>query len=234
MGFALITLSFNKLKEVIYMKYKVIDLSMEMYPGIQTMPMDPKFDITQHCTLDTLGYNLSRITMSTHQSTHLDAPRHFFYEGQTVDKIPAERFVGKAIKIDLRHKRAKEVITPQDLKAYDDRIVKGANILLDTGWDETLPDAKYFSDFPYVTTELADYLASRQINLVGMDMPTPNPTDWQYVHKRLLDAGVIIVEGLVNMKEISGDECTLVALPLKLKDADGSPIRAVAIEGDFN
>ncbi len=206
---------------------------MEMYKGIQTMPMDPKFDITQHCTLDDLGYNLSRITMSTHQSTHLDAPRHFYYEGETVDKIAPERFVGRALKIDLKHKAPKEPITVKDLEAYDEKITKGANILLDTGWDRVLPAKEYFSDFPYVTVELADYFAEKQINLLGMDMPTPNGNEWIYVHKRLLAASIIVLEGLVNLRKISGEQCTLIALPLKLAGADGSPVRAVAIEGDL-
>ena len=215
------------------MGYKVIDLSMEMYEGIKTMPMDPKFGIVQHCTLDDLGYNLSRITMSTHQSTHLDAPRHFYYEGQTVDKIPPERFIGPAFVIDLKHKAPKEPITPDDVKEYEDKIVKGANILLDTGWDKALPGPEYFSDFPYVTVELADYFAQKEINLVGMDMPTPNGNEWKYVHERLLGASIIVLEGLVNLKEISTQQCTLIALPLKFAGADGSPVRAIAIEGDL-
>ena len=215
------------------MGYKVIDLSMEMYEGIQTMPMDPKFSITQHCTLDDLGYNLSRITMSTHQSTHLDAPRHFYYDGQTVDKIPPERFIGRAIVIDLKHKAPKQPITLDDIKAYDAKITKGTNVLLDTGWDKTLPGKEYFSDFPYLSVELADYFAEKQINLIGMDTPTPNPEEWKYVHNRLLEASIIVLEGLVNLREISQEQCTLIALPLKLTGADGSPVRAVAIEGEL-
>lgn len=215
------------------MAYKIIDLSAEMANGIGTMPMDPKFNMTQHCSLDDLGYNLHRLTISTHQSTHVDAPRHFYHDGETINNIPLERFVGRALKIDLRHKGAKQPIHPEDLAAYDDKIIKGSNILLETGWDEIAPDPVYFSDFPYMTTALADWLADRQINLVGMDTPTPNPVDWLYVHKRLLGASIIILEGLANLKEISQEECTLVTLPLKLAGSDGSPVRAIAIEGEL-
>ena len=214
------------------MDYKIIDLSLEMVNGVQTMPMDPKFNITQHCSLDDLGYNLSRLTMSTHQSTHLDVPRHFLRDGAAVEQIPVERFVCRCIKINLRHKQAKQPIMLEDLSEYEHVITKDTSILLDTGWDEVLPDSKYFSDFPYLSKELADWLAERQVNLVGMDMPTPNPKDWKYVHQRLLGASVIIVEGLANLKDITQQEFTLVALPLKLAGSDGSPIRAIAIEGN--
>ncbi|MEM5770688.1 MAG: cyclase family protein, partial [Bacillota bacterium] len=145
------------------MGYKIIDLSLEMANGVQTMPMDPKFNITQHCSLDDLGYNLSRLTMSTHQSTHLDVPRHFIKEGATVEQIPVQRFVCKCIKINLRHKQAKQPITSEDLSEHEHVIKEGASILLDTGWDEVLPDRKYFSDFPYVSKELADWFAKRQV-----------------------------------------------------------------------
>jgi arylformamidase len=213
------------------MSYKVIDLSLDLYNGAPTFNMDPKFNITQHSTVDTLGYNISRVTMSTHQGTHLDAPRHFFYEGRTVDKIRANRFTAKAFKVDLSHKKPKEPILPEDLKAYDDRIIKGATILLETGWNAVFPKPEYFSDFPYVTVELTDYLCEREINLLGLDIPTPNPTDWVIVHQKLLKKEIIVVESLTNLKEITADEFLFVGLPLKFKGADGSPVRAIAIEG---
>ncbi|MDR2027291.1 MAG: cyclase family protein, partial [Prevotellaceae bacterium] len=70
---------------------KIIDLTAPMFNGAPTMPMDPKFAITWHCTLETLGYNLSRLTTSTHQGTHIDAPRHFFNKGECIDEIALER-----------------------------------------------------------------------------------------------------------------------------------------------
>lgn len=211
----------------------MIDLSLCLYSGAPTFAMDPKFNITRHCTLENLGYNLCRVTTSTHQGTHLDVPKHFFHEGLTVDAVPVERFVVKAFKVDLRYKKPKEPILPEDLAPYADKIIKGASMILETGWDQVFPDESYFSDFPYISVELAEYLSEKQINLLGLDIPTPNPDDWKLVHQKLLSQSIIIVESLTNLGAISKDEFMFIGLPLKLMDADGSPIRAIAIEGDF-
>ncbi|MEI6100766.1 MAG: cyclase family protein [Eubacteriales bacterium] len=215
------------------MDFKAIDLSLSLFNGAPTFAMDPKFNVTQHCTLETLGYNLCRVTTSTHQGTHLDAPKHFFHDGQTVDAIPVSRFAVPAFKVDLTHKKDKEPIVPADLKQWDSKIIKGASVLLETGWDLRFPEDAYFSDFPYISVELADYFADRQVNLIGLDIPTPNPKDWVIVHQTLLKNSIIIVESLCNMKEISQEKFLFIGLPLKFKDTDGSPIRAIALEGGF-
>ena len=215
------------------MSYKVIDLSLDLYNGAPTFSMDPKFNITQHSTVDTLGYNISRVTTSTHQGTHLDAPRHFFYEGTPVDEIDVARFTRKAFKIDLSRKQPREPIVPEDLRAYDGKITQGATVLLQTGWDAVFPKPEYFSDFPYISVELADYFCERGINLLGLDLPTPNPKDWVIVHQHFLKKGIIVVESLCNLKGITQEEFFFVGLPLKFSGADGSPIRAIAIEGEI-
>lgn len=209
---------------------KYIDLTTDMYDGAPTMPMDPKLSISWHCNLDNLGYNLSRVTTSTHQGTHIDSSRHFFYDGETIDTIALDRLIVRAIKIDLTHKKNKEAITPDDLKPYMDKIKPGCAILLHTGWDKQWPEDIFFSDFPYVSVELAEWIRDQKIGLVGMDMPTPNGDAWKVVHETILRDGTLIVEGLANMEQITADEFTFLALPLKLKGRDGSPIRAVAIE----
>ena len=94
---------------------KYIDLTAEMFNGAPTMAMDPKIDITWHCSLDMLGYNLSRMTMSTHQGTHMDAQRHFYDDGETIDQISLERCITRAFKIDLPNKGPKSVITVEDV-----------------------------------------------------------------------------------------------------------------------
>lgn len=209
---------------------KLIDLTAPMQDGDPTMPMDPKLSISWHCTLETLGYNLSRVVTSTHQGTHIDAPRHFFKNGECVDEIALERLVVRAVKVNLTNKKAHEAIEPADLKPYEKFIDEGCCVLLQTGWEKQFPKMEFFSDFPYVTKKLADWFVAKKVGLVGMDMPTPNGTDWKYVHLKMLGAGVLIVEGLVNMAELPENETfTFFALPLKLKGRDGSPIRAIAV-----
>jgi kynurenine formamidase len=209
---------------------KIIDLTAPMFDGAPTMPMDPKMSLTWHCSLETLGYNLSRLTTSTHQGTHMDAARHFFNNGETIDQVSLDRCVVRSVKADLTAKKPGDPINVEDLKPYEARIAQGNQILLHTGWDKKFPDQIYFSGFPYVTKELADWFVEKKVGLVGMDMPTPNGTDWKYVHIKMLGAGILIVEGLANMEQLpKGTPFTFYSLPLKLQGRDGSPIRAIAI-----
>jgi kynurenine formamidase len=209
---------------------KIIDLTAQMFDGAPTMAMDPKLSISWHCTLDTLGYNLSRVITSTHQGTHIDAPRHFFNKGECIDEIALERCVVRAVKVDMTGKKPGEPIEPADLLPYSELIEQGCSVLLHTGWDKYFPNPSFFTGFPYVSKSLADWFAEKKVGLVGMDMPTPNGTDWKYVHVKMLGAGILIVEGLANMEQLPDNApFTFFSLPLKLQGRDGSPIRAIAI-----
>jgi len=211
------------------MKGKIIDLTAEMYDKAPAMPMDPKMNITQHCSLETLGYNLSCVTFSTHQGTHMDVPYHFFNEGFTLSELDLGRMITPAFKIDLTRKKPGEPIDVDDVMPFSELIAQGLSPLLHTGWDKVFPEKRFFSDFPYITCNLADWLAEKKVNLIGMDMPTPNGTDWKYVHEKLLGNNVLLVEGLANMEELPSEGFTLIALPLKLRKGDGAPVRAVAV-----
>jgi len=208
---------------------KIIDLTAEIYDRAPTMPMDPKCSVMEHCNLDTLGYNLTRLTISTHQGTHVDAPFHFFYDGQTVDKIDLSRYIVRAVKADLTYKKPKEAIMVEDLLKYEPFIDKGLSILIHTGWDKKMDQKEFFSDSPYISVELAKWFAQKKVKLIGMDLPCPNISDWTIIHQTLLGNSVLIVEGLVNMEEITGTEFTFIALPLKIRGRDGSPVRAIAV-----
>jgi arylformamidase len=208
---------------------KIIDLSAEIYDQAPTMPMDPKCSVIEHCNLDTLGYNLTRVTFSSHLGTHVDAPFHFFYDGETVDKIDLSRYIVPAVKVDLTYKKPKEAITVEDLMKYEHFIDKGLSLLLNTGWDKKMSQKEFFSDAPYITVELSKWFAQKKVKLVGMDLPCPNITDWTIVHQTLLGNSVLIVEGLVNLEKLGDQEFTFIALPLKIRGRDGSPVRAIAI-----
>jgi kynurenine formamidase len=208
---------------------KYIDLTAEMYDGAPTMPMDPKLSISWHCTLDTLGYNLSRVTTSTHQGTHIDAPLHMIEGGETIDHISLDRLIVRAVKADLKWKKPKEDIRVKDLLPYEKYINEGCSVIIDTGWAKVFPKKEFFSDFPRITLELAEWFADKGVGIVGMDMPSPTPEDWKGVHVAMLSRGTLIVEGLANLEALGSEPFTFFAMPLKLKQRDGSPIRAIAI-----
>lgn len=209
---------------------RFVDLSLSIYHQAPTFTPDPKCGILVHHTIATMGYNITQLVMSTHQGTHLDAPFHFFDKGQTVDKIPLKKCVGKALVINLSHKKAKEEIRISDLRPYAKKITKGSKLLLRTDWDKNFPKPKFFSDQPAITKELAKWLAKKEIDLLGIETPGVHPVDYEIVHKTLLSKGVVIVEALSNLRKLKKKEVFFIALPLKIRGRDGSPVRAIAIE----
>ena len=209
---------------------KIIDLSLDIYDKAPSMPLDPKCSISSHFTLDTLGLNLNRLTMSSHHGTHLDAPYHFNYEGTTIDKLDFSQCIVRAIKIDLTYKKAKEEITVEDLKKYESYADQGLSLVLDTGWYKQFPQDHYFSDFPCITIELAEWFAMKKVPIVGLDFPAPHPDDWKAVHQIMLSKNSLLLEGLTNLEALGDKEFTLFALPLKIRGGDGSPVRAIAME----
>ena len=211
---------------------RIIDISMEIYDGAPPFPGDAPCEVVPYHTIAEAGYNTTRLSLSSHHGTHLDAPLHFLDDGFGVDRIDLGKCVGPAVLIDMAHKAPRALIDVADLEPYADRVGEGARVVIRTGWDRVYPEPRYFSDFPSITLEAASWLADRKISLLGMDMPTPNGESDEavtQVHRVLLRAEVVIVEWLARLDEIPGDAFYLVAAPLKIRGRDGSPIRALAI-----
>lgn len=211
---------------------KYVDLSREIYTGMPTFTEDSKPAVISNNDIESVGYNITLMVLSSHLGTHFDAPWHFIPTGLTVDQVPPEQFIGEAFKVDLRHKKPKELITVEDLLPHQDRVVKGAKIILHTGWDKVYPQKSYFSDMPRMSLELARWLADREIGLLGLDIPTPTP---EYpmvrdIHVALLQGGMVIVEALCNLEQVDA-EFFLIAPPLALRGRDGSPVRAIGACG---
>jgi arylformamidase len=211
---------------------KLIDLSHPLEHGQLNFPFDPKIAVVVHNTTASIGYNMTQISMATHQGTHLDVPYHFYDDGRTVDQMPLDRFYGPASLVDLApgsHLPAKTPITLDMLEPHAKKFQSGAKIIYRTGWDRTFGTPECFSDFPTLTLEAAQWIAQRRIGLLGMDTLTPS-TDWKTVHLTLLAPRVeiVIVEGLTNLENVP-EQFTFVGFPLNIKGRDGSPIRAVAL-----
>lgn len=206
-----------------------VDLSVDIYHGAPNFAWDPKCAVIVHNTIDTIGYNMTQLSMSTHQGTHLDAPFHFINGGKTVEQIDLNKCIGEVLLIDLSYKRAKEPLLIEDFLPYEPHILPGSRIIYRTDWDLQLPARQYFTDFPYMTVELAQWLADKKVGMIGMDVPTPNPADYEQVHHILLGAEMVIVEGLANLKSVPFDRFFFMAAPLKIRGRDGSPVRALAM-----
>ncbi len=203
---------------------KLIDLSHPLENGQLNFPFDPKISVLVHNTVSSIGYNITQISMATHQGTHLDVPYHFYDDGKTVDQMPLDRFYGPASSIDLAPGSslpAKTPITLEMLMPHAELFQPGAKVIYRTGWDRTFGTPECFTDFPTLTLEAARWIAGRKIDLLGMDTLTPS-TQWKEVHLALLAQGVeiVIVEGLTNLDRLPR-QFTFVGFPLNIKGRDG-------------
>ncbi len=214
---------------------RLVDLSQDIYDGAPTFSPDPKTHIKAHLTIADLSYNMTEIIMSAHYGTHLDAPYHFFDNGRTVENLDVRKGLGLAHVLDFRHKKAREAIDLVDFEPYKDKVGPGSRLIFNTGWDKVLPAPDYFGGQPYLTVELTTWLAEQGVACIALDTPTTYPANYIDSHHSLLnaDAEVLIIEGLCGLDRLLGSEVILIALPLRIRGRDGSPCRAMAIDGDI-
>lgn len=205
---------------------KLIDISHPLIHGQQTFPSDPKLSIIAHGNTQTLRYNISQISMSSHQGTHLDAIYHFLDGGKTLDQMPLDWFYGACHLLQIPKQRG-ENITVEDFLPYEALLQPEAKIIYHTGWWRHFGQDYFFSEFPSLTLAAAQYLANKNIRLLGMDTPTPGQ-DWYEVHHCLLAKDIVLVEALNNLADLPAS-FTFIGFPLNFKGRDGSPIRAVAM-----
>ncbi len=209
---------------------RLVDLSLTFAPGMQGVQFEPRSRFSEK------RYNTTMLHLYSHAGTHLDAPLHFIDDGAGVDNVELRRCIGPALLIDLSHKMPSSFITPEDLQPYADRIGVGARLLLRTDWDAHADRDDYRTAFPRISLALAEWLAARAIWLLGVETPSvasllpENREELIAVHRALLGAGIVIVESLAHLRELRASQVEFIALPLKLRGIDGSPVRAVALD----
>ena len=168
--------------------------------------------------------NLRSVAIGSHQGTHLDAPLHFLEDGLPVDRVPIEQVVGQAVLVDVSGRPPRSSIEVADLDVVELR--PGDRLVYRMGWDRVWPDPSYFIDMPRLSVAAATWLAERRLALVGFDAPTPNPEAMVEVHRTLLGAGVVLLEGLANLDRLRQGPFELHAAPIRLEGSDGAPVRA--------
>jgi len=214
---------------------RIIDLTQPIFDNCPGNPVFPKVSVKPITSYEKDGWFTEYINITTHISSHIDAPAHFLNGGKTIDKIPLERFQGPAVALDLYQKSRDEEIVIEDLIAYKDRIKEGDFVLLCTGWGEKrAQNDEYLLHSPWLGGEAAKWLVNKKINGVGIDhfsIGGANPSHVQAPHKVLLEAEILILEELYLPKVLlERKRWYLVAFPLKLPGASGSLVRAVAME----
>lgn len=188
--------------------FQIYDIGKELfsapsYPG-DPVPEKRKFFSVENGD----ACNLTLLTLGSHNGTHLDAPRHFFSEKYGADKIPLEKTLGMCRVAELSGEISAEEV--RGLLEGDVRklLIKGEILL---------------------TQEAAQVMAERKLDLVGVEGQTVGEGETQIsVHRILLEAEVVILEGLV-LKEVTPGKYFLAAQPLKMEGLDGSPVRPVLL-----
>lgn len=210
---------------------KIFDLSIPVYDRVPGFPQGPKCAIIHHATIENMGRNVSQLIMSTHQGTHMDSPIHFIKGGKTIDQTPLESFFGNVQKVDLSYKNKSERIEISDLEPFKKNIKEIKRVVIQTNWDRTFPDQSYYTDFPCLSSNAAQWLVDQRIEFLGLDLPAPHSEfgECTVVHKKLLASDIVIVEGLANLSDIPETVFYLIVLPVFLKGVDGAPARAVGL-----
>ena len=205
----------------------IYDISIPIREGMVVWPGDTPVEITPTSRIsEGAGSNVSVLRLSTHAGTHVDPPRHFIEGGGTVDRLPLDALIGECFVCEVMDTPA---IRVEHLEAAG--VPDGTErILFKTRNSQLLREPEFRTDFTYLEPEAADWLVRRGMRLVGIDylsvgqFKRGHPT-----HLRLLGAGVVVLETL-DLSEVAGGTYTLICLPLRILDGDGSPARAVLIE----
>lgn len=211
---------------------KPIDLTLTISKSIPSFPGSPKPQFILWSDIKDDGYNLELLFLSSHTGTHIDAPYHFIKNGIKIHQIPLDRLIGKAILIKLKKPKNSQ-ITKQDIVIFEKNngtIPNHSSVFFFTQWQKNIQKANYFTENPGLDKSAANYLVSKQINLVGIDSPSIDlgKDESFHVHRIFSKNNILIVENLANLNKISSIEFNFTILPLKLKDATGSPVRALA------
>jgi len=211
---------------------KIVDLTLTVSDKIPTFPGSPQPSFIPWENVKEDGYNLELLFLSTHTGTHMDAPYHFLEKGAKIHEISLKKLVSEAVLIKSKKKDG-ESITKIDIQKFEKKhgkIVSFSSVIFYTGWQRNLQKKYYFTKNPGLSVSAAKYLASKKINLVGIDSPSIDlGKDSKFsVHQIFAKKGILIVENLANLEKIKSSKFHLVVLPLKLKNATGSPVRAIA------
>ncbi|SEP00891.1 arylformamidase [Paenibacillus sp. OV219] len=200
----------------------LIDISRPLMNGAPTWPGDTAFNYEVSWSKEQSGsVNVGKLTMSIHTGTHVDSPFHFDNDGRKIMDLDLQLYIGPARMIDVSGRSS---IGAEDLVAYD---LDGVTRLLLRTSSWTNAD-EFPSQITCLRADIAPFLHARGIRLIGVDVPSVDPLDSKELaaHHGLHTHDIHILEGLA-LEHVAPGDYELIALPLPLAEADGSPVRAV-------
>ncbi len=217
-----------------------VDISQELhdempvYPGKERPHIESRESFSTDEDGRVSGGRVMVLTIKNHTGTHIDAPSHMRADGSFLDEHPVESFVFDALKVDCTSKAANELITVDDCPEPTDHDL----LLFQTNWSRHWGTAKYHRH-PCLGTDAAQFCVDHDYH-VGLEAFSPDPIPKVDLpdeeaegpkefpaHDVLFDGDRFVIENLASLTPLPR-ECRLFAFPLPLRNADGSPIRAIA------
>ena len=210
---------------------KIWDISRTLSDDLAEWPGDEPFHFRLTRTLaESQSVNLGAISMSVHNGTHADAQFHFDGNGESIEKVPLEIYLGRAVVVDLTgtfsQSKEKHLIIIEDLQPHAEEIAETSRLLIKTGrWNNS---AVFPDRIPVIAADIAAWLQKNGVKLLGLDLPSVDEIDSKSLqnHHALSRAGIAIVESL-DLSRVGSGVYNLAALPLKSARGDGAPLRAV-------
>ncbi|MDO4523505.1 MAG: cyclase family protein [Eubacteriales bacterium] len=215
---------------------KIIDMTHPLEEGIPHWFTQPGVTTEIGTKYVDDGSYWREIKMCEHSGTHIDAQSHFVEGGESVAQLPLERLMGRGVNIDATHIAGGETVSVSDIQRFEKEngeLQKGDLVFFRFGWDKKWKLGEegrpFMENWPGVSKEASEYLASKEVSAVGTDasaldvLDAGNPS-----HYVLLNKKIYIIEN-VNQLEVLPKFFGVIGLPCKIKDGSGSTMRLLAL-----
>lgn len=194
----------------------LIDITRDLWEGTPVFPGDGPVVAER---VDHGSYITTALSLGTHSGTHIDAPAHFIPGGRTVDALDLSSLIGNALVVDLSGEGG--VFEPRHFASCPEGTER---LLVKTSYSAR---RTFSPDYPHLSIEAAEFLASRGIRAIGVDTPSVEAFEGDgSLHRFLFERDIAIIE-MLDLSPATGGEYYMMALPLRLRGLDGSPARVV-------
>lgn len=198
---------------------RLYDISVPLNEFLPVFPEDPPLALAQ----STGPFSITSLSLGSHSGTHLDLPGHLGLAGPSVAELPLGQLIGPCQVWDMSEHHgpidAASLVRQPSLAEQ--------KILLRTANSSLWRESNFCAEYQALTADGAAWLIAQGIKLVGIDyLSIEAATGDGTVHRLLLDAGILILEGL-DLSQVCAGTYELICLPLKLSSHDGAPCRAV-------
>ena len=218
-----------------FWKMKVVDLTHTIEENMPVYPGTEGPALLAANSYETDGFRETLLRLYSHTGTHMDAPAHLFAERTTLDVFPAEQFVGPALVIPCTDLCDGETVGMERIERVRKKADAADFLLFHFAWDLCWGSETYFNNYPVLSDEVVSYLITSRKKGVGLDVIGIDPVadESLRIDKNLfLETEIVVIENLKNLAEPGEDLFLFCALPLKFHNADGAPVRAIAILED--